>query len=86
MPRSSATPKASPQTSKAMNTTRPLTTAARAQASQHRASVDHQQAVREAAYARFEARGCEPGHALDDWLQAEAMVRQATDGSKKMAH
>jgi hypothetical protein len=30
------------------------------------------QAVREAAYAFYEARGCVDGFALDDWLKAEA--------------
>ena len=86
MPRSSATTKPSTHAAKAMRTDSPLTSTTRAKAAQKPASIDHQAAVREAAYARFEARGCEPGHELDDWLQAEAMVRQATGGSKKMAH
>lgn len=33
-----------------------------------------QQAIRQAAYARFEARGCVYGHELEDWLKAEAVV------------
>ena len=28
--------------------------------------------IRQRAYELFEQRGCEPGHDLDDWLQAEA--------------
>lgn len=28
--------------------------------------------IRTRAYQLFEQRGCEPGHDLDDWLQAEA--------------
>lgn len=42
---------------------------------------DREQAIREAAYACFEARGCVPGHELDDWLQAEAQVLQANGHS-----
>lgn len=30
--------------------------------------------IRQRAYELFEQRGCEPGHGLDDWLQAEAEV------------
>lgn len=33
-------------------------------------------AVRAAAYARYEARRGENGSALDDWLQAEAQIGQ----------
>lgn len=44
---------------------------------------EREQAIREAAYACFEARGCEPGHALDDWLKAEAMVQPGNGGSEK---
>lgn len=33
-----------------------------------------QQAIRRAAYAQFEARGCVYGHELEDWLRAEAEV------------
>lgn len=48
-------------------------------ASADRALPDEQRerAIREAAYARFEARGCVYGHALEDWLEAEAQVEQA---------
>lgn len=47
------------------------------QAARMPAPADREQAIREAAYALFEARGCEPGHELDDWLTAEAQVQQA---------
>ncbi len=33
-----------------------------------------QEAIRQAAYAQFEARGCVYGHELEDWLKAEAEV------------
>lgn len=47
---------------------------------------DREQAIREAAYACFEARGCEPGHELDDWLRAEALVQQANGGAEPLPH
>ena len=31
--------------------------------------------IRERAYELFEARGGQPGHDLDDWLQAEREVK-----------
>ena len=31
-------------------------------------------AIRERAYQLFEQRGCQHGHDLEDWLQAEAEV------------
>ncbi len=37
-------------------------------------SFDRDQAIREAAYACYEARGREPGHELEDWLKAEALL------------
>ena len=30
--------------------------------------------VRKRAYELFEARGCQPGHELEDWLQAEREI------------
>ena len=33
-----------------------------------------QEQIRQRAYELFEKRGCEDGHALDDWLQAEAEI------------
>lgn len=38
--------------------------------------IDREQLVREAAYYRYEARGGVDGHALEDWLKAEAEVDQ----------
>ena len=35
-------------------------------------------AIAARAYELFCARGCEPGHDLDDWLRAEAELRRAT--------
>jgi hypothetical protein len=31
--------------------------------------------IRERAYQLFEARGGQPGHELDDWLQAEREIK-----------
>ncbi len=33
-----------------------------------------EQLIRERAYAYYEERGCEDGHDLEDWLQAEADI------------
>jgi hypothetical protein len=38
------------------------------------APADRERAVRELAYAFFEARGRTAGHELDDWLKAEAQI------------
>ncbi len=35
-------------------------------------------AIATRAYELFCARGCEPGHDLEDWLRAEAELRRAT--------
>jgi hypothetical protein len=32
--------------------------------------------VRELAYQFYEQRGCVPGHDLEDWFAAEAILRQ----------
>ena len=32
--------------------------------------------IRKRAYQFFEKRGCQPGHELDDWLQAEREINQ----------
>lgn len=41
--------------------------------------------VHMAAYALYEARGCVDGHALEDWLAAEASVAREIDGSRPAA-
>ncbi len=55
----------------------------RATAPRRKASVspdgeDRDEAIRLAAYAFYEARGRTDGHALDDWLKAQAAVDQST--------
>ena len=37
---------------------------------------DHHQQVKELAYRLFVARGCAHGYDVEDWLQAEHMVRE----------
>jgi hypothetical protein len=32
--------------------------------------------IRKRAYEFFEARGCEPGHDLEDWLRAELEIKR----------
>ncbi|MBE0549164.1 MAG: DUF2934 domain-containing protein [Rubrivivax sp.] len=41
------------------------------------AGEQREQAIRQAAYTLFEARGYVYGHALEDWLEAEAQVERA---------
>ena len=43
--------------------------------------VDHQVKVALAAYFIAQRRGFEPGHELDDWLQAEAQIAAAEQPS-----
>jgi len=38
--------------------------------------IDHN-AIAARAYELYLARGCEPGHAMEDWLRAEAELRRA---------
>jgi Protein of unknown function (DUF2934) len=45
-------------------------------------SLDLEQLVRERAYQLYEERGCQGGHALDDWLRAEAEVLGVMPGKK----
>ncbi len=37
--------------------------------------IDAGEVARE-AYVLYERRGCQPGHELDDWLEAEDVVRR----------
>ena len=37
------------------------------------------------AYQRYEERGREPGHDVDDWLQAERDLREASSGRVRAA-
>lgn len=41
------------------------------------ATIDPSAAISSIAYALYEARGCVDGHALEDWLEAEARVGQS---------
>jgi hypothetical protein len=34
--------------------------------------------IRQVAYSLYEARSCEDGHSVEDWLQAEAQINQLT--------
>lgn len=36
---------------------------------------DLEEHIRQLAYCLYEERGCEGGHAVDDWLRAEREVR-----------
>ncbi len=60
-------------------TTRPSKAkpAAPAQAARADSEIDREGDIRLTAYCRYEARGRTDGHALDDWLAAEAQVEQS---------
>jgi hypothetical protein len=49
-----------------------------AEASDAGSEVPIEDAVRERAYQLFEQHGCEHGHDLEDWLQAEAEITWKT--------
>lgn len=72
-----ATIETAARAAKAMDTAAAPDSSEDLQAARMPAPADREQAVRVAAYSCFEARGCEPGHDLDDWLRAEAQVQQA---------
>jgi hypothetical protein len=38
-------------------------------------AVDIDERIRQRAFELFQLRGCNDGHDLDDWMQAEAEVR-----------
>jgi hypothetical protein len=42
---------------------------------------DIRQLIAEAAYFRAKQRGFEPGHELEDWVQAESEVRRRVERS-----
>lgn len=46
-------------------------------------TADHQVEVALVAYFIAERRGFEPGHALDDWLAAEAQIAAAEQPSSR---
>jgi Protein of unknown function (DUF2934) len=72
-----ATIETAARAAKAMDTAAAPDSGQESQAARMPVAADREQVIREAAYALFEARGCEPGHELDDWLTAEAQVQQA---------
>ena len=86
MARQPATTRTTARAAKSTNTTPSPELNEGSEAPLAQGSLDREQAIREAAYACFEARGCEPGHELDDWLRAEALVQQANGGAEPMPH
>ena len=71
-----AAPRGGKSTPKAAVKRNPARTAAAAVA-QPMPDEQREVAIRQAAYALFEARGCVYGHELEDWLEAEAQVERA---------
>lgn len=86
MGRQAEATKSAARTSKAVNTPVAPETNEQTLESPSAAIFDREQAIREAAYACFEARGCEPGYELDDWLKAEAQVQQANGAADPVTH
>jgi Protein of unknown function (DUF2934) len=57
----------------------PVTTAAdRAPKARVEAAALTEHDIARRAYDLYLARGCEPGHQLDDWLQAERELREGS--------
>ena len=40
------------------------------------ADLVNEETIRNRAYQKFEERGCEPGHDLDDWFEAERELEE----------
>jgi hypothetical protein len=81
-PRKTTTPKASSTTTRtpsraaAPRSNREIT----ADASIELTREELQKLISEAAYFRAKQRGFEPGHELEDWIQAEAEVMRRLEG------
>jgi hypothetical protein len=55
------------------------------QTQRHQATGGTEQSVQHRAYELFLNRGQEPGHELEDWLQAEREVGQRQEQQQKAA-
>ena len=78
-PRKSATPKASSRTptrAAAPRSDKEITPSASVELTRE----ELQKLISEAAYFRAKQRGFEPGHELEDWIQAEAEVMRRLEG------
>lgn len=81
-PRKTTTPKASgtstraPTRAAAPRTSKELTPEARVELTRDELN----KLISEAAYFRAKQRGFEPGHELEDWIQAEAEVMRRLEG------
>lgn len=49
------------------------------------ASASREALIRQAAYARYQHRGAESGHEVEDWLAAEADIEAAEPSIDKSA-
>ena len=65
-------------TRKVISKDAPSTNADRSSPSDEPVAVSHRYCIATAAYYKAEARGFEPGHELNDWLQAEAECNYET--------
>lgn len=46
----------------------------------------HEEMIRQTAYFLYEARSCEAGHELDDWLQAETQLAEQAQVAQSPEH
>ena len=71
-----APPQAPAKAAAAPRSTKEITPDARVELSRE----ELQKLISEAAYYRAKQRGFEPGHELEDWIQAEAEVMRRLEG------
>jgi len=79
-PRKAGTPTPKPD-SKAPST--PASTHAASSARADASSDDIRRQIAEAAYLRAKQRGFEPGHELEDWVEAESEVMGRINGAER---
>jgi hypothetical protein len=79
-PKPDSGPAAAPTSSPtAASTSAPASSGVRTQGS----SEDTRRRIAEAAYFRAKERGFEPGHELEDWIEAESEVMGRIDGQAR---
>lgn len=75
-PRKTTTPKASSTRTRTPRSDKEISPDARVELTRE----ELQKLISEAAYFRAKRRGFEPGHELEDWIQAEAEVMRRLEG------
>ena len=78
-PRKAVGPTPKPDTRASISASTPISGSVRAQAS----GEDIRRQIAEAAYLRAKERGFEPGHELEDWVEAESEVMGRINGAER---